>query len=157
LYVLVLSSTLLPGLNVLMVLLAVVAVITLRFWRSFIKVYSKAQVALRETLSQPPVPEPTQLPLAGLLRDANLERLEIAEHCFAAGKLIREVELRTRTGASIVGIERRSGVQIVNPGPDEELQPGDQVLLVGTRAHLDAAKSALSNTASPSGSPGKSM
>jgi K+/H+ antiporter YhaU regulatory subunit KhtT len=32
---------------------------------------------------------------------------------------------------------------MINPGPDEELQPGDQVLLLGTRAQLDAAKATL--------------
>ena len=50
----------------------------------------------------------------------------------AARKLIRELQLRSHTGASIIGIER-SGASLVNPGPDEELQPGDQVLLLGTR------------------------
>ena len=48
-----------------------------------------------------------------------------------AGKLIRELELRTRTGASVVGIER-NGENIVNPGPDEELRVGDKLLLLGS-------------------------
>jgi monovalent cation:H+ antiporter-2, CPA2 family len=59
-----------------------------------------------------------------------------------AGKLIRELVLRTVTGASIVGLER-SGANIINPGPDEELQPGDQVLLLGSRAQLEAARALL--------------
>ena len=58
------------------------------------------------------------------------------------GKLIRELELRTRTGASIVGFAR-NGTNLINPGPDEELQAGDQVLLLGTRAQLDAARAAF--------------
>jgi len=52
------------------------------------------------------------------------------------------LQLRTRTGASIVGIER-NGASLINPGPDEELQSGDQVLLLGDLAQLDAAKAAL--------------
>ena len=48
-----------------------------------------------------------------------------------ASKLIRELELRTRTGASVVGIER-NGENIVNPGPDEELRVGDKLLLLGS-------------------------
>ena len=59
---------------------------------------------------------------------------------------ISELELRTRTGASIVGIER-SGGNIINPSADEELQSGDQVLLVGTRDQLDSAKAVFSKHA----------
>jgi CPA2 family monovalent cation:H+ antiporter-2 len=143
LYVLVLSSTLLPSLKILLVLLVIVALVTVLLWRSLIKIYSHAQIALRETLSQPPPPRPAQAPaqLPGFLREADLETMTIAADAPAVGKLIRELELRTRTGASIVGIERNGGERIINPGPDEELQRGDQVLLLGTRAQLDSAKS----------------
>jgi len=145
LYVLVLSSALLPAFKILIVLLVVVAMIAWLFWRAFSRIYSKAQVALRETLAQAPAPRPTQAPaqLSGLLREADLATVEIAGDSPAAGKLIRELELRTRTGASIVGIERK-GANIINPGPDEELLAGDQVLLLGRGAHLDAAKGLLS-------------
>jgi monovalent cation:H+ antiporter-2, CPA2 family len=142
LYVLVLSSTLLPSFKILLALLAIIAFVTFLLWRSFIKIYSQGQIALRETLAQPPPPPPTPVPahLGGFLRDADLETMATAADAPAAGKLIRELELRTRTGASVVGIERPSGERIINPGPDDELQPGDQVLLIGTRIQLDAAK-----------------
>jgi CPA2 family monovalent cation:H+ antiporter-2 len=144
LLVVLLSSTLLPPLNVLVVLLAILGLVTWLFWRSFIKVYSKAQFALQETLSrQPPrhaAVAPAQVP--SMLREANLITVTITPDSPAAGKLIRELQLRTRTGASIVGIER-NGASIINPGPDEELQPGDQVLLLGNRTQLDAARAAL--------------
>jgi CPA2 family monovalent cation:H+ antiporter-2 len=77
-----------------------------------------------------------------MLREANLTAVNIPPDSPAAGKLIRELQLRTRTGASIVGIER-NGASIINPGPDEELQPGDQVLLLGNPSQLDAARTAL--------------
>ena len=110
--------------------------------------YSKAQVALQETFAQPPAPPPayatTELP--SLLREANLEAASVAADSPAAGKLIRELELRTRTGASIVGIER-GRAKIINPGPDEELVAGDQVLLLGTRPQLAAAKAIFGSKA----------
>jgi CPA2 family monovalent cation:H+ antiporter-2 len=116
-------------------------------WRSFIKVYSKAQFALQETLAQePPRPDPVTAPLPSVLREADLETVSLAANSPAIGQRIRELQLRTLTGASIVGIER-AGASLVNPGPDEELQPGDQVLLLGSRAQLDAARAALSNQA----------
>lgn len=145
LFVLVLSSALLPTFNVLLMLLAIVALLTWLLWRSFIKVYSKAQVALEQTFAQQPAPPPGQAPAAlpSLLREADLETISLAADSPAAGKLIRELELRTRTGASIVAIER-GGANLINPGPDEELQAGDRVLLLGTRDRLDSAKAALS-------------
>ncbi len=141
LFVLVLSSTLLPPLNVLIVMLVIVGLIAWLLWRSFIKVYSKAQVALLETFAQAPTPrfDPAQVAIPSLLRDADLETITLAPGAPAVGKLIRELEVRTKTGASIVAIER-GGVNTVNPGPDEELQANDQVLLLGSAAQLEKAR-----------------
>jgi CPA2 family monovalent cation:H+ antiporter-2 len=99
---------------------------------------------LKETFAQPPAerPQPTGPALPALLREADLQTVILQQQSPGIGKLIRELELRTRTGASIMGIER-NGSSIINPGPDEELQSGDQVLLLGSRAQLEAAKAAL--------------
>ena len=43
----------------------------------------------------------------------------------------------------VVGIER-AGATIINPGPDEEIQAGDQVLLLGSQTQLTAARRYLS-------------
>lgn len=141
LFVLVLSSTLLPSLPVFLVLLVLVGILSWVLRRSFIKVYSKAQIALEQTFAQAPAPRPEAHPaqLPSLLREADLQTVALAATSPAAGKLIRELELRTRTGASIVGIERRSG-PIINPGPDEELQSEDQILLLGTPTQLVEAR-----------------
>ena len=56
--------------------------------------------------------------------------------------MIAELRVRTQTGASIVGIER-DGTSIVNPGPYEELESGDQVLLIGSEDQLQAARELL--------------
>ena len=144
LFVLLLSAALLPRFHIFIALLAIAVVIGWLLWRSFIKIYSKAQVALQETFEQTPLPrhEPQQPALPPLLREANLETMQIATNSPAAGKFIGELALRSRTGASIVGIQR-NGARIINPGPDEELAAGDEILLLGTRAQLEAARSAL--------------
>ena len=141
LLLLVLSAALLPSWRILIVLLLVIAAVTALLWRSFIRIYSKAQIALEETLAQPALPRSPELPssLAGVLKDAQIATVTITADSPAKGKLIRELALRTRTGASIVAIER-AGANIVNPGPDEELQVNDQVVLLGTRQQLDAAR-----------------
>jgi CPA2 family monovalent cation:H+ antiporter-2 len=144
LFVLVLSSTLLPPWNVLLVLLVVIALIAWLLWRSCIKVYAKAQIALQETFAQPPEPryDPAQIARPMQLRDADLESVVLTAGAPSIGKLIRELELRTQTGASIVAIERQ-GSNNVNPGPDEELQLNDQVLLLGSSAQLKKARQHL--------------
>ena len=141
LYVLALSSAVLPPLKVLLLLLIVVGLVTALLWRSFIKIYARAQVALEQTFARPSSPrhEPAPAPLPAILRDANLDTVSVAAASAAAGKLIRELRLRTVTGASIVGIER-NGASIINPGPDEELLAGDRVLILGNRAQLNAAR-----------------
>ncbi len=60
----------------------------------------------------------------------------------AVGKLIAELQIRTKTGGSIVGIER-NGQNIINPGGDEELQTGDKVLLLGSSPQLKASEALL--------------
>ncbi len=82
-----------------------------------------------------------------LFRDARLATIVITQTSVAANKLIRELELRTQTGASVVAIERGE-TSVINPGPDEELHPEDRVLLLGTPEQLTAAR-ALFNAAAP--------
>ncbi len=153
LYVIVLSSTLLPSLKMFIVLLILTAIISWFLRRSFVRAYSQAQWALEETFSQTPAAPPSKsADLPPLLRDANLETVSITARSPVVGKLIRELQLRAETGASIVGIER-SGANIINPGPDEELQTGDQVLLLGTRPQLDGARNIFG--ASPASTDGQ--
>ena len=136
LLVLLLSSTLLPPLEVLLVLLLIVALVMWVWWRAFVKWYSKAQVALIETFERPPPARPeSTTQFFRLLSHAQLRVVAVGKHSPVAGKLIRELEIRTRTGASVVGIER-NGENIVNPGPDEELRVGDKLLLLGSSDQL---------------------
>jgi monovalent cation:H+ antiporter-2, CPA2 family len=139
-FTLMLSSTILPSWNVLIALALLVAIAVVLLRRTFIRLYSRAQAALHETLAAPPAPRHETAPvLPALMREAQLQQLTITATSSAAGKLIGELGLRTATGASIVGIER-AGENIINPGPDEELRANDGVLLIGTRAQLDAAQ-----------------
>ena len=149
LYGLALSSALLPPTNTLLVLLIVVALLTWLLWGAAIRLHSKGQIALESTLNQPEVDRHAvaEAPKVNkLLRDADLETVQLTENSPAARKLIRELALRTATGASVVGIER-AGISIINPGPDEELLPGDQVLLLGHVDQIGKAKSLLTGEA----------
>ncbi|MEA2734452.1 MAG: monovalent cation:H+ antiporter-2, family [Humisphaera sp.] len=148
LWVLLLSSTVLPPWPVLIALAVVIALVGVVSWGSLVRVYAQAQIALRATLTTDHPPHVAPAPatdtetLPSMLKDALLETIPLPSESAAAGKLIRELQLRTRTGASIVGIER-NGVSLINPGADDELLPGDRVLLLGTGPQLAAARTAL--------------
>jgi len=58
------------------------------------------------------------------------------------GKSIRELGIRSRHGATIVGVDRQ-GFMISLPGPECVLYPRDKVLLIGISEHLQAAVSFL--------------
>lgn len=141
LLLLLLSSALLPGGKVSLLMVLIVSGVAALLWRKFIRIYSKAQSALEETFAQPPPSRNQEAshPLAGLLKEAEVETLTIPDGSRAAGQLIRELALRTKTGASVVALVR-NGTTVINPGPDEELLPGNQVLLLGNRGQLDEAR-----------------
>jgi CPA2 family monovalent cation:H+ antiporter-2 len=149
-FILGLSAAILPSWNVLLALALLVGIAVVLLRRSFIRLYSRAQAALQETLAETPPPIHDAAPvLPSLMREAELSLVAITNASPTAGKLIGELRLRTATGASIVGIER-AGENLINPGPDEELRADDRVLLIGTRAQLEAAQGALAGESLPS-------
>ncbi len=138
------SAAMLPPLQVLAVLLVIVALMAAAFGQSFNKWYSRGKFALLETLSEPPIEEAIAeppRPLPSLLKEAEMHTVHVRSPA-VAGKLIRELELRSTTGASIVAIERE-GRTMVNPGPDEELRVADKVLLLGNADQLAVAEAKL--------------
>lgn len=144
LILLALSSTLLPSWNVLLLVGLIVAVSGFLLYRSSVKLYARAQSALRDTFDQPADPHPHAHPedraLPPILREAQLETVEAGTK--VVGKMISELQLRRETGASIVGIDRH-GESIVNPRPSEELAKGDRILLLGNSEQLESARKLL--------------
>jgi CPA2 family monovalent cation:H+ antiporter-2 len=144
--VLVFSSAILPSQNLLIVLAMALALVTLLLWRVFARVHSKAQIALRETLEDPPLAHPQRPPhesaLVSILHEGGLGVVNIGPDSAVAGRMISELKLRTLTGASIVAIER-DGRRIANPAASEELCCGDVVLLLGGAEQLDRARRLL--------------
>jgi len=150
---LVVSAALLPPWQTLIVLLLIIAWLIFRHGRAFNRWYTQGKFALVSTLSEPlPVPEPPARKLPVQLRDTHMETFTLKENTHE-GRLIRELLLRTETGASIVAIER-AGETMINPGPDTELMVGDQLLLLGDGVQLAAAVSLLSRSANQAEVPG---
>jgi CPA2 family monovalent cation:H+ antiporter-2 len=148
---LLLSAAILPSWKILIVLGLIIAGITALLWRSFVRIYSKAQISLRDTLDQPTMfIERRHHSLAGLMEKARVIPVTLTAGAPASGRLIRELNLRNETGVSIVGIER-AGTTTVNPGPDDELLAGDQVLLLGLPGQLEKARGVLVGKLFPEG------
>jgi CPA2 family monovalent cation:H+ antiporter-2 len=72
----------------------------------------------------PDGPHPT---LDVLCRLPGTTRIRIQEGATAAGRTLRDLDVRRRTGALILALEREGEV-LTNPAPDLVLEPGDDVL-----------------------------
>ena len=149
---LLVSAALLPPLHTLAVLLVIIAFLVFRYGRDFNRWYSEGKFALMATFLEPE-PPPAAPPVAPAmhLSDAHLRKVEVRTGTHE-GKLIREIQLRTQTGASIVAMERQ-GQSIINPGPDTELLVGDELLLIGNPQQLADAIAAFSGAPKPPSEP----
>lgn len=140
LLILMLGSTILPPQKNLIIMAVIVIALAVIFWKFNVRIYSKAQVALREVFAG----RHTWLNFISfsaaqsILSAAHMADTLIAPLSPAAGKNIRELNLRAATGAVIIGIERE-GKMAINPPAEETLRANDRVYLLGTAAQLDNA------------------
>jgi monovalent cation:H+ antiporter-2, CPA2 family len=142
---LLVSAALLPPWQTLLVLLFIISGLVIRYGRAFNRWYSQGKFAFLSTFQEADVnaSAPPLIPAAMHISDAHLKKIALGEGAHA-GLLIRELELRTLTGASIVALER-PGKTLINPGPDEEILAGDELLLIGNATQLEAAEQFFRN------------
>ncbi len=138
------SKSILPPPLQLLIGFAILTLIAGLLWTLHVKIYAKLQNALHETLQKDNLPMMFD-PLTAwsyLFREIKLMHIDIPHDSPAAFKEIMEVELRTKTGTTILGIER-DGKMILNPHSKEHFKPGDRVMLMGTPEQLANAKNIL--------------
>jgi CPA2 family monovalent cation:H+ antiporter-2 len=133
-----LSSALLPPLKIMLALVVVVAVLAWLQWRFLVRVYARAQIAIKETLESHEISQSREVQQE-LLRTAHLESVCLNKGSASLGQAIAVLGLREETGVSIVGIER-DGERILNPGGGEVILEGDVVLLLGEKDQLEQAR-----------------
>lgn len=78
-----------------------------------------------------------------VLDDLLLEWFTIPPQSACAGKTIRDLEVRTATGASIVSIIEPNRVKRLNPEADTILNEGATLILAGDRATISRLKKLL--------------
>jgi CPA2 family monovalent cation:H+ antiporter-2 len=81
--------------------------------------------------------------LDSLISAEDLREVAIVTGMAAMGRSIMELALRTKTGATVVAIERTTE-RIFNPTPEFVFVEGDVVFLLGTLSELNAAETMLS-------------
>ena len=155
---LALTQPFLPPLPGIIVFVLVLAMLWLGFWRSATNlqghVRAGAQVVLDALVAQtrqPASPEAPRtfaavhqlLPGLGALAAVPLEAASLA-----VGKTLAQLNLRGRTGATVLAVTRSEGGVIV-PTARERLRAGDVLALAGTHEAIAAARAALEGRNEP--------
>jgi voltage-gated potassium channel len=68
--------------------------------------------------------------------DLLFEEIEIKESCREAGKTIRDISIRERTGAMVVALRKHDGTFDATPQPDAVLEAGDVMIAAGAPDEL---------------------
>lgn len=139
-----------PAVGLVAVLLASLAVVVV--WRSrqglegdFLSGAQRIARALApaEGPSEPGPAESTRLSNPALLPGLDaVARVELGPKSQAVGQTLADIDLRARTGATVVAIYR-SGDRVVLPTGREELGAGDVLAITGTASALEAATRVL--------------
>ncbi len=129
------------------VLTAVVVVLTFFFWRDARNLQGHVRAGaevLVELLARQGGESHTDLHAEDILPGlGSIGSARIEKGTVACGKTLAELNLRARTGATVMAI-RRGEEGIVTPSGHERLMPGDVVALSGTAEALEAAQHLLS-------------
>jgi K+/H+ antiporter YhaU regulatory subunit KhtT len=83
--------------------------------------------------------------IAEALGSASTETMMVEEETAAIGRTIGELELRHKTGVTVVAVVR-DGLTDVNPGSEFRFEAGDIVVLLGAPEQIDLAIEQLNAT-----------
>jgi CPA2 family monovalent cation:H+ antiporter-2 len=111
-------------------------------------IIQKAEQVRREgyaLLRRSAIPELAHHLRGGTLADVEVETCRIEANSPALGKALGQVSVRPRTGASVIA-HTRSGVTESNPSEKVRLEPGDVVVLLGTRDQIRRAIGLLADS-----------
>jgi CPA2 family monovalent cation:H+ antiporter-2 len=79
-------------------------------------------------------------------RNLEITWVDVADGGPAAGRTLAELDLRARTGASVVALFR-DGTLVPSPASDIRITAGDRLGLIGDAAHVERAEAFLSASA----------
>jgi len=85
-----------------------------------------------------------ELPAKGLpekceiLLDIDTETHLVTNHSYASGRSIKELRIRSTTGATVIAVKRGNEI-IPSPGLEFLFVPGDVIYLIGSKENLSKA------------------
>ena len=143
----ILSSTMMPSGQVFLLLAAVALVIGLWARRRITRMYGRAQMALEGMLSEDktrPEKKGVEPALPEWASGVLVESLDLEAQYAAAfeRKTLRDLNLRSRTGVTLIAVERK-GQRMANPNPNHVFLPGDRLFLLGTAEQIQSARQVL--------------
>ncbi len=71
--------------------------------------------------------------------DLSLSEIRVPDSEAWFGKSLGDLSLRSQFGCSVVGVDRQ-GYPVPSPGPDTELFPGDELLVLGTAIQIQGVR-----------------
>lgn len=91
-----------------------------------------------QMLRAPSMPHVQMSEIADALAGASTETLVVGADSTAVGKTIGELELRSKTGATVIAVVR-DGQTEINPGPQLRIQSEDVLVMLGSPSQIDRA------------------
>jgi CPA2 family monovalent cation:H+ antiporter-2 len=138
-YLLVISSPLLPSGKMFPILMALVVAVGLVSRKKLVELYAKGQSAIRDTFAVAPDPGEVRLP-----GDSQVRSFRVGRGSGLIGQSLKETGLRKVSGVVVVAIERAGG-STVSPGPDERIFEGDELFVFGEKGQLELASEFFMN------------
>ncbi|TVP75523.1 MAG: hypothetical protein EA353_13725 [Puniceicoccaceae bacterium] len=136
-----------PRMWILPIVLLVGTAVVVLGWRRMVRWHSQMEVAINESLSASETAGARRLfedhKEAGWA--LNIEEVTLPDETTFGGRLLREINLRELTGCSVVGIDRQ-GYPLRVIRPDNQVFPGDRLMLLGRREQVAAARRLLSDS-----------
>lgn len=141
------TRTMLPAWPASALPLALIAATTLMLWRRTSRLYSLIQDALRKSVASRERRHEVGAALTAFagshgFDDAHVSAFVVAGTDAAHGKTLAQLDLRARTGATVLQVRGEGGVA-VSPRADMKLSAGDELLLVGQPEDVERAVALL--------------
>ena len=121
------------------IILALLAVIAAFGWRFFMKASRRAATRLEEALAADERLARREQDVTVTIPAGTVHRIVLAEGSPAAGKSVVELNVRAKTGASVVSVVR-NGETTRNIGPDWTFAVGDVLVAMGDDAQIAALR-----------------
>ncbi|MCK9316218.1 MAG: cation:proton antiporter [Verrucomicrobia bacterium] len=127
--------------GVIYILAFIAGVIGFFLRNQFARVYQKAEIEIETILTRESSPsakkEISESNRSVLLNDTRM--ITVLENGLGVGKTIRDIDIRNKSGATVISIERNKSM-IVSPRGEEILEEGDHLLVLGNTEQLGKAE-----------------